>query len=81
MVPPAVASDHDAGATPRDLAAYLAALGIDAPIVVERVLGRALDAAVAAADGGPLYALPTYTALLELRDVLADRGVAGRWSE
>ena len=29
----------------------------------------------------PLYALPTYTALLELRDLLADRGVARRWSE
>ena len=31
--------------------------------------------------GGPLYALPTYTALLELRDLLADRGVARRWSD
>jgi hypothetical protein len=49
---------------------------------VDRDLGRSLDAAVAAGDPGtPLYALPTYTALLELRDLLAERGVAGRWSE
>jgi len=54
---------------------------VDAPIAVERDLGRSLDAAVEATDGGPLYALPTYTALLELRDLLASRGVAGRWSD
>jgi len=44
-------------------------------------LGNALDAALA--DGeGPLYALPTYTALLALRGLLADRGQAGRfWEE
>ena len=42
-------------------------------------LAPALDAALA--DGsGPLYAMPTYTALLELRDLLADRGaVQGHW--
>jgi hypothetical protein len=57
--------------------------GIDpARIAVERDLGRSLDRAVADRDGGtPLYALPTYTALLELRDLLAERGVAGRWSD
>jgi len=39
---------------------------------------RALDAALG--DGsGTLYALPTYTALLELRDLLADRGHAPRY--
>ena len=39
----------------------------------------ALDAALADGDG-PLYALPTYTALLELRDLLARRGqVQGHW--
>jgi hypothetical protein len=49
---------------------------------VERDLERSLDAAVADRDGGaPLYALPTYTALLELRDLLARRGLAKRWSE
>ena len=42
-------------------------------------LAEGLDAALA--DGtGPLYALPTYTALLELRDLLARRGaVRGHW--
>jgi lipid II isoglutaminyl synthase (glutamine-hydrolysing) len=35
----------------------------------------ALDRAVGAAPG-PLFALPTYTALLELRKLLADRGLA-----
>ena len=42
-------------------------------------LPAALDAA--RADGsGPLYALPTYTALLELRDLLSARGaVRGHW--
>ncbi len=39
---------------------------------------RALDTALG--DGsGTLYALPTYTALLELRDLLADRGHAPRY--
>jgi UDP-N-acetylmuramyl tripeptide synthase len=40
-----------------------------------------LSVVPALADGeGPLYALPTYTALLELRDLLAARGdVQGHW--
>jgi UDP-N-acetylmuramyl tripeptide synthase len=38
-------------------------------------LGRGLDRALAAGEG-PLYALPTYTALLELKDLLARRGEA-----
>jgi UDP-N-acetylmuramyl tripeptide synthase len=38
-------------------------------------LERGLDAALADGDG-PLYALPTYTALLELRELLARRGQA-----
>ncbi len=46
-------------------------------IVVEEHLARALDRAVA---GGPaasrLFALPTYTAMLDLRDELVARGVA-----
>lgn len=37
---------------------------------------RSFDSAVAAADGRTLFALPTYTALLELRKLLADRGLA-----
>jgi UDP-N-acetylmuramyl tripeptide synthase len=37
---------------------------------------RSFDAAVAAAAGRTLFALPTYTALLELRKLLSDRGIA-----
>ena len=70
------------GTRAEEMALRLKYAGIDAPIAVERDLERSLDAAVADRDGGaPLYALPTYTALLDLRDMLADRGVAKRWSE
>jgi lipid II isoglutaminyl synthase (glutamine-hydrolysing) len=44
-------------------------------IEVEPGIEASLDRAVAAADGR-LFALPTYTALLELRKLLADRGLA-----
>ena len=69
------------GTRAEELALRLKYAGLDdGGIVVERDLSRSLDQAVATADGAPLYALPTYTALLELRDVLAERGVAPRWS-
>jgi UDP-N-acetylmuramyl tripeptide synthase len=45
-------------------------------IAVEPDIERSLDRAVAGAEGGRLFALPTYTALLELRKLLADRGLA-----
>jgi UDP-N-acetylmuramyl tripeptide synthase len=44
-------------------------------IAVEPEISASLDAAVAASPGR-LFALPTYTALLELRKLLADRGLA-----
>jgi UDP-N-acetylmuramyl tripeptide synthase len=44
-------------------------------IAVEPEIAASLDAAVAASPGR-LFALPTYTALLELRKLLADRGLA-----
>jgi hypothetical protein len=47
-----------------------------AAIEVEEAIDRSIDRAVAQADG-QLYALPTYTALIELRTLLARRGVAG----
>jgi UDP-N-acetylmuramyl tripeptide synthase len=40
-------------------------------------LADALDQALAAAPDGRVYALPTYTALLELREELAERGHVG----
>jgi UDP-N-acetylmuramyl tripeptide synthase len=72
------------GTRAEEMALRLKYAGIDTHVVdVDRDLGDSLDAAVANSngDGRPLYALPTYTALLELRDLLADRGVAGRWSD
>ena len=42
---------------------------------VEEDVERGLDRALARGDG-PLYALPTYTALLELRELLTRRGQA-----
>lgn len=46
-------------------------------------VSEALDAAVArTAEGSMLFALPTYTAMLDLRSVLVDRGVAHAfWEE
>ncbi|MDQ5834069.1 MAG: MurT ligase domain-containing protein [Actinomycetota bacterium] len=69
------------GTRAEEMALRLKYAGIDAEPAVERDLARSLDAAVRGADGGRLYALPTYTALLELRDLLARRGLAKRWSE
>jgi UDP-N-acetylmuramyl tripeptide synthase len=43
---------------------------------VEPGIARGFDRALAGDGGATLYALPTYTALLELRDLLADRGYA-----
>jgi UDP-N-acetylmuramyl tripeptide synthase len=68
------------GTRAEEMALRLKYAGIDAELSVERDLERSLDAAVAA-SGERLYALPTYTALLELRDLLSRRGLARRWSE
>ena len=52
----------------------------DVPAAGPRVVpdpAAALDAALAAVpEGGTLYVLPTYTAMLQLRDILVRRGVA-----
>ena len=56
---------------------------MDAELAVDRDLATSLDSAVASGqeNGRPLFALPTYTALLELRDLLARRGLASRWAD
>jgi UDP-N-acetylmuramyl tripeptide synthase len=69
------------GTRAEEMALRLKYAGIDAELDVERDLGDSLDSAVANAAAERVYALPTYTALLELRDLLADRGLAKRWSE
>ena len=69
------------GTRAEEMALRLKYAGIDAEIEVERDLGRSLDSAVAGVDGDArLFALPTYTALLELRDLLAERGLARPWA-
>lgn len=45
-------------------------------ITVEHELGAALDRALALPGTGKVIALPTYTAMLALRDLLVDRGAA-----
>lgn len=70
------------GTRAEEMALRLKYAGLDGEIAVERDLGASLDAAVADGDDGrPLIALPTYTAMLELRELLARRGLASRWSE
>jgi UDP-N-acetylmuramyl tripeptide synthase len=50
-------------------------------IEVVSALPQALDRAIDTADGRRVFALPTYTALLALRDELSDRGhVSQYWS-
>jgi UDP-N-acetylmuramyl tripeptide synthase len=69
------------GTRAEEMALRLKYAGVHPEPAVERELGPALDAAVAAGYGDPLYALPTYTALLELRELLSRRGLAGRWAD
>ena len=71
------------GSRAADLAARLKYAGVEpARIRIEPELPRALDAALASGEAAhPLYALPTYTAMLALRELLVERGAAaGRWS-
>ena len=44
--------------------------------------GDALDTALGASEGAPVYVLPTYTAMLDLRSILTNRGVvADFWKD
>jgi UDP-N-acetylmuramyl tripeptide synthase len=65
-----------AGTRAPEMALRLKYAGIDPSLIeVSERIGPSLDAAVEGAEGR-LFALPTYTALLELRTMLADRGLA-----
>jgi len=67
-----------AGTRAAELALRMKYAGLDPErIVVVDGTERALDAALAdGAPGRPLYVVPTYTAMLELRDLLTRRGDA-----
>ncbi len=79
LVAPHVRRLTCSGTRAAELALRLKYAGVE-PSRLEVVddLGRGLDAALAAGDG-PLYALPTYTALLELKDLLTRRGLAAEY--
>ena len=65
-----------AGTRAAELAVRLKYAGVDrGRLHVVDDLGAALDDAVATGDG-PLHVLPTYTALLELKELLSARGDA-----
>jgi UDP-N-acetylmuramyl tripeptide synthase len=62
-----------------EMAVRLKYAGVEASTIgIEESISRSLDRALAGADGR-LFALPTYTALLELRELLARRGFAARY--
>jgi lipid II isoglutaminyl synthase (glutamine-hydrolysing) len=63
------------GTRASELAVRLKYAGVDERLLhVDHNLGRALDGALAAASSHQVFALPTYTALLELRAELGRRG-------
>ncbi len=65
------------GTRAEELALRLKYAGLGGPqIELAPALEHGLERALAAGDGRPIYALPTYTALLELRELLAARGHA-----
>jgi UDP-N-acetylmuramyl tripeptide synthase len=67
---------HCSGTRAAEMAVRLKYAGVPADrIAVEERIERSLDAAVAE-SAGALFALPTYTALIELRRLLARRGLA-----
>jgi UDP-N-acetylmuramyl tripeptide synthase len=71
-----------AGTRAAELALRLKYAGVEpGRLHVVPAAGAALDHALDAAAGGRVYALPTYTALLELREELACRGHVPRFWE
>ena len=83
VVVPSVRRATCSGDRAAELALRLKYAGLDADrIAVVPDVAAALDRAVADGEPGrPLYVLPTYTALLSLRGLLAERGLARRYWE
>ena len=70
-----------AGTRAPEMALRLKYAGLDEGLIeVEPPIRRSLDRALEGSNGR-LFALPTYTALLELRNLLADRGLAREYWE
>ena len=71
-----------AGTRAEDLALRLKYAGYGANVAVQRDAGAAIEAAVAATPAGEtLYVLPTYTAMLESREILAKKSGSRRFWE
>jgi len=71
-----------AGTRAEDLALRLKYAGFGEDVPVEHDTGRALSRAVEATPrGGTLYVIPTYTAMLDVRDLLAKRAGGRRFWE
>lgn len=83
ILPGKVSSVVVSGTRAEDMAMRLKYAGVDpaqVPIDIEKDLWTALQSALARIPpGDTLYVLPTYTAMLELRDVLQKRGYVGRF--
>ncbi len=70
-----------AGTRAPEMAVRLKYAGVDPTVIeVEPRIAASLDRAVAGSNGR-LFALPTYTALIELRRLLAERGLAREFWE
>jgi len=71
------------GTRAEDMAVRLKYAGVpEARMCLEPDLGRAMDAALEGLPAGAtLFVLPTYTAMLDLRDILARRGWARQFWE
>jgi len=61
---------------------YAQAAPAQGPVTVETSIGAALTHALESTPAGQtLYVLPTYTAMLEIKNELARRGLAPRWQD
>ncbi|HEY1478507.1 MAG TPA: MurT ligase domain-containing protein [Gaiellales bacterium] len=78
LIAPSLAHVVASGTRAADIALRLKYAGVEASrITIEPDLARALDATLEqAGEGGCAYLLPTYTPLLELQGIVADRGLA-----
>ena len=82
LLQPQAASVLAAGRRAEDLALRLKYAGFGDVVPAQRETAPALRRALAATPpGGTLYIIPTYTAMLEVRELLAKRGGAGKFWE
>ena len=82
LLTPHLRSVTCAGTRAAELAVRLKYAGVpEAVLTVVPELSEALDRGLAAASGGQLFVLPTYTAMLAFRDELSTRGYVSQYWE